>query len=101
MIYVWFGILKRECAWLANSTVTGCLRRVSHSAEPGGVPLILGVFCVWPTGAENARLPTSIGNESRAVGHTYGYYCWMASFVCLFIGAFREALAGRKTSHAE
>jgi hypothetical protein len=96
LIYGWFGILKHEFAWLANPLLL--LGLVTLLARQNLLTCVAAVGCIalGLLALRTTMLPTSIGNQSRVVGFTIGYYLWMGSFVALLIGAFMQGMASRQ-----
>jgi hypothetical protein len=96
LIYGWFGILKGEFSWLANLLLLSGLVALVTRQNLAACLLALGCLVLGLFAQRTAELPTSVTAFSRVSGFSFGYYLWMASFVALFIGAFRAGMASRK-----
>jgi hypothetical protein len=96
LIYGWFGLLKGQFAWLANLLLLPAVVAFVTRQNLAACLLALGCVALGLLARNTLALPTSIGNESRVVGFSVGYYFWMGSFVALFIGAFMAGMDSRK-----
>jgi hypothetical protein len=96
LLYGWFGVLKGEFAWCANLLLLPGLVALLTRQNLAACVVAIGCIVLGLLALRTTSLPTSLGNESRVIGFTIGYYLWIGSFVVLLVGAFKAGMASRQ-----